>query len=323
MSKKKTRTRSAAVSRGLAVGLAAAAVATLAAALATARSTRAIRDRHPPQGRFIEIDGVRLHYLEAGSGPTVLLLHGNAVTAEDWRVSGLLDRLSQGARVIAPDRPGCGHSTRPRDRLWTAKAQAKIMAQLLLRLNAGPAVVVGHSLGVQSALHLALDAPQLVRGLVLISGYYFPSMRLDSLMVAPAASPGFGDVWRRTFAAPLGRALAGPTVKVLFTPQSVPQDYPQEPFEMVLRPLQVRAAAADGVYMVPEAGRLQHCLSQVRVPTAIIYGEQDKVVAPKAQSERAAERLPRAQLLKVPGGGHMVHHLATEAVAEATERVAA
>jgi len=83
------------------------------------RAKKAERD-NPPAGRFIDVDGVRLHYVEKGEGSPVVLLHGNTVLLQDFIGSGLLDRLAERHRVIAFDRPGFGHSKRPRDRLWTA-----------------------------------------------------------------------------------------------------------------------------------------------------------------------------------------------------------
>jgi pimeloyl-ACP methyl ester carboxylesterase len=66
--------------------------------------------RHPPRGRFVTVEGVRLHYLEAGTGPPVILLHGNVVTAEDFEVSGILALLAQHYRVVAFDRFASGNS---------------------------------------------------------------------------------------------------------------------------------------------------------------------------------------------------------------------
>ena len=66
-----------------------------------------------PTGRFITVDGVRLHYIEKGEGPPVVLLYGNVVTAEDFRTSGVLELLAGRHRVIAFDRPGFGYNDRP------------------------------------------------------------------------------------------------------------------------------------------------------------------------------------------------------------------
>ncbi|HEY1506311.1 MAG TPA: alpha/beta fold hydrolase [Stellaceae bacterium] len=67
--------------------------------------------RYPARGRFVEVSGIRLHYLERGEGAPVVLLHGNGATAEDFEAAGLLDRLGVNHRVLAFDRPGFGYSS--------------------------------------------------------------------------------------------------------------------------------------------------------------------------------------------------------------------
>src|SRR5215210_1859292 len=143
------------------------------AAYVAYRARKAERE-HPPTGRFIEVDRVKLHYLERGDGPAVVLLHGNGATATDFEGSGLIDALAARHRVIAFDRPGFGYSERPRKRIWTPHAQAALLARALDRLDVQQPVVVAHSWGTLVALQLAVDFPQRLRGLVLVSGYYFP-----------------------------------------------------------------------------------------------------------------------------------------------------
>src|SRR5690242_10456234 len=95
---------------------AAIAAAAVTAAWVQRRASRAER-AHPPTGRLLDVDGVRVHIVERGAGDPVVLLHGNLVTHRDFVASGLLERLASRHRVLAFDRPGFGHSTRPRDRL--------------------------------------------------------------------------------------------------------------------------------------------------------------------------------------------------------------
>jgi len=73
--------------------------------------------RNPPRGRFVMVQGVRLHYVERGTGPALVLLHGNGSMIEDFQASGLIDLAAENYRVIAFDRPGFGHSNRPRTSL--------------------------------------------------------------------------------------------------------------------------------------------------------------------------------------------------------------
>src|SRR4051812_44515059 len=79
---------------------------------------RAAEAASPPLGRFVEVDGVRLHYFERGKGQPLVLVHGNTSMVEDFACS-LVEPASRHYRVIAFDRPGFGHSERPKDRVWT------------------------------------------------------------------------------------------------------------------------------------------------------------------------------------------------------------
>ena len=110
------------------IGILASAAATIAAMTVynVYRARKAERE-HPPAGQFVTVDGVRLHYIERGEGPPVVLLHGNVVTAEDFDTSGVLDLVAQRHRVIAFDRPGFGYSDRPHGSAWSAGTQADLI----------------------------------------------------------------------------------------------------------------------------------------------------------------------------------------------------
>jgi len=296
-------------------GAAAGAVAGVAAAAFNAFQARKAEEANPPLGEFVEVDGVRLHYVERGEGPVVVLLHGNGTMAEDWIASGVLDALAKTNKVVAFDRPGFGWSERPRTTIWTPAAQARLIAGALARLGHGGATVVGHSFGTQVALAIALDHPEAAARLVLISGYYYPSVRLDVPFAAPPAVPVVGDAIRYTVSPLLGAALRGPAERQMFAPAPVSQGWRTRfPFEMTLRPSQVRATAADAAIMVPAAATLSARLGELRLPLTIVAGEGDMVVDPEGQSVRLAADVPGSKLLVVPGAGHMVHHSALEPV---------
>jgi hypothetical protein len=141
-----TSFKKAGLSRGTAGAVAATAVAGAATALWVLHRARKAERDNPPLGRFIEVDGIRLHFIDKGKGPVVVLLHGNAVQLQDFIGCGLIDRLAEHHRVIAFDRPGFGHSLRPRDRLWTAQAQAAVIRQTLVQIEAARrgGAFVGH-----------------------------------------------------------------------------------------------------------------------------------------------------------------------------------
>jgi pimeloyl-ACP methyl ester carboxylesterase len=295
--------------------------AALTAAWVRRRARRAERD-HPPAGRLLDIDGVRLHAVERGEGPPVVLIHGNAVTHRDFEASGLIDRLARRHRVIAFDRPGYGHSSRPRDRLWTPTAQAKLLHAALARLGVDRAVVVGHSMGTMVALALALEHPDDVRRLVLLGGYYYPSARVDALLTAPVALPVLGDVLRYTVTAVSARLMLDRVTRAMFAPQEVPGHFlPMLSREMLVRPLQLRANAEDAAFMIGQAkaNSARHC--ELRMPVAILAGDHDKVIDFEAHSERLHGDLPGSTLTVVHGAGHMVHHAAPDEIVAAVDRV--
>src|SRR4051794_11757595 len=257
--------------------LAASAAVLAASALLNAYLARRAEREHPPAGRFVEVDGVRLHYLERGEGPPVVLLHGNVVTAEDWVLSGVLDRVAERHRVVAFDRPGFGYSDRPRGSAWTAAEQADLVRRALARLGVERPVVVSHSWGTNVALALALADPAAVRGLVLLSGYYHPTLRADALLVAPAAVPVLGDLLRHTVSPLLGAALLPLLVKGMFAPLPVPERF-REGFSagMAVRPSQIRAEAQDGATVTYGVASMRDGYRDLRMPVVIVAGAEDR-----------------------------------------------
>ncbi len=293
-------------------------------ALGVAASARAAERRHPPRGRFMNIDGVRLRYIERGRGDPLVLFHGNGGMIEEMLSSGLVDRLARRHRVIVFDRPGFGYSERPRTRVWTPMAQARLLRRAILSLGITEATVLGHSLGAQVALSLALLDPTMVKSLVLASGYYFPTARLDVPLFAGPAIPVVGDVMRYTVSPALTSVLLPAMYKKIFAPNPVPDRFEAEfPHPLVLRPWQLRAASADNTMMIPFAAELQHRYGELHVPVTVICGTEDQVTDFDRQSRRLHEMLPGSRFVPVPGAGHMVHHVATERVAEAVEQAAA
>lgn len=302
--------------------VAAAAVGLAALAVGNQVLAKRAQRRHPPKGAFLEVDGVRLHYLEAGSGEPVVLIHGNGVTAEDWVVSGLFAHLVADHRVIAIDRPGFGYSSRPRSRIWTAAAQAAVLAQALDRLGATHATVIGHSWGTLVALRLALHRPDLVAGLGLISGYYWPTPRLDVPLMSGPAIPILGDVIRFTVSPPLGRVMAPLIFKQLFSPSKVPAAFKAGfATSMSLRPAQIRASAEDTALMPLEAAALAKRYGELSCPIILMAGDGDKIVSSKHQSAKLAKAFG-CELHIVRGAGHMVHHVALTEVIGVLEELA-
>ena len=240
----------------IALGSAAALVA-LAAAVnwAARRAERA----NPPIGKFIEVDGIRLHYIDVGEGPPVLLLHGNGSMLQDPAIA-LVDRLADRHRVLAFDRPGFGYSERPKHITWTPEAQMELILQALRQLGVEQPVLYGHSWGACLVVTFALHHPDEISGVVAASGYYYPNRRLDAAIAVLNVAPVIGPVVRNTVGPVLGALTGNGAVRALFSPNPIPQTYADFPASLALRPSQLRASAEDGTTLREWAERASHSI---------------------------------------------------------------
>lgn len=108
------------------------------------------------ESRFGTVDGIKIHYLTAGHGPTVILLHGYTQTSRMWRP--LIPKLTDRFTVIAPDLPGIGDSDIPQDGLDMKTAAIRIHA-LAKSLGVTKARVVGHDIGSNGRIRLRSAVP--------------------------------------------------------------------------------------------------------------------------------------------------------------------
>jgi pimeloyl-ACP methyl ester carboxylesterase len=282
---------------------------------------KAERD-NPAAGRFLDVNGVRLHYVERGSGEPLVLLHGNGSMIEDFESSGLIDLAANHYRVIVFDRPGFGHSDRPRNVVWTPDAQAELIQKALERLDVSNAIVLGHSWGASVAVALALNYPDLVRGLVLASGYYYPTARPDVIAMGAPSLPVVGDILRHTLSPLISRAIWPLMMAKIFGPRSVPKKFAAFPKEMALRPSQIRASAAEAALMIPDAFKSRNQYADLKMPVVIIAGEQDRLIDIDTQSARLHSDISQSRFHRLPGNGHMIQQTATDQVMSAIRELA-
>jgi pimeloyl-ACP methyl ester carboxylesterase len=309
---------------GSTLGTAAAvAVATLAsAALLNRYLAKKAECDNPPAGRFLEAQGVRLHYIERGEGDPVVLLHGNGSMIQDFESSGLVDLVAKEHRVIVFDRPGFGHSDRPRNVVWTPDAQAEAIKLALAQLGVSNAIILGHSWGASVAVAMALRSPDLVRGLVLASGYYYPTFKPEVAALAAPALPLVGDILSHTLSPLVSRAIWPIMLSKMFGPRPVPRKFKAFPKEMALRPSQIRASAAEAALMIPDAFTQSNRYADLKMPVVIIAGDEDKLIDIDAQSARLHVDIPQSNFRRIAGNGHMIQQTATDEVMSAINEVA-
>src|SRR5258708_2984069 len=239
-------------------------------ALFTALTARRAEALARPTGRFIEVDGARLHYRDRGTGPAVVLVHGLGGNLRNFY--GLVDKLAATCRVVAVDRPGSGYSRMVSGKHATLRAQATIIARFLRRLRLDPPFLLGHSLGGALSLALALDHPDCVRALVLISTL----SQVESVPPAVFKSldirlPALRWLIAWTLMAPLGKMAQAATLKAVFAPELVPKSFAVERGAALgLRPDSFIAASKDMVTVGDELAIMAARHTALAIPVGVI-----------------------------------------------------
>jgi pimeloyl-ACP methyl ester carboxylesterase len=288
------------------------------------RSRRAER-HNPPRGRFINVDGVRLHYVDTeGAKQAVVLIHGNGSMVKELEISGVIDALMPEYRVLAFDRPGFGFSERPRGIAWTPAAQAVLLSNAMRHIGVGSAIVLGHSWGSMVALELALRCRDQVKGLLLLGGFYFPERRRDVALLSIPAIPVLGDLMRHTISPLIAKALSGVALRKTFAPRAVSERFKNRfPVDLALRPSNIRAAVEDLAMLLPAAASLESRYAQITQPTILIAGADDQILNPQRHSVRLQAAIPGSELYLLPNEGHMAHHNAPLTIVQAVNKLAA
>lgn len=300
------------------------AVALAAAALAYAdHYTRRVERIWPAQGRLIASEGARIHMLEAGpeQAQRVLLIHGASSNLRElWHP--LADTLAQDHRVIAFDRPGYGHSTRPRRKAHTLALQARMAADALRASGEGPALIVAHSLGAAVALRLAMDAPALVQALVLIGPATHPYPGKNAWWARLSSAPIIGPLFCTLMIPWIGPLMSSASIANNFFPGKAPENYYADAgVGLIFRPRAFRASARDVCATNAEFATQAPRYPEIFTPVIVITGDVDKVVSPKRHARGLARDLPAVELVTAPDAGHMPHRLRPDLVFSAITRV--
>jgi pimeloyl-ACP methyl ester carboxylesterase len=238
-----------------------------------------------------------IHYIVEGQGPPVILVHGIAASLCDW-IRLVPDLTRAGHRVYALDLPGHGESEKPDDpqqyhvAVFNNKFQQWIDS---LELDQAP-ILVGHSLGGYLSMSYSRDHPGNVAGMLLIDPFYSPQ-QLSLILRIARRRPAVGAKTMRLVPEWLINTLLGwdPTSAADFSPQArqqIANDY--------------KRASPHFVYVTQEIPELTPFLHQIRTPTQVIWGTQDRTLDPDS-FPRLLEALPNASGHPIPASGHQPH----------------
>ena len=287
-----------------------------------AYTARQVETADPPRGRFLELDGCRIHYVDEGAGPPLFLIHGLGGQLRNFTYA-LTGRLAKEFRVIAVDRPGSGYSTRPAGADPRLRAQAEVMAKAIGALNLDRPLVVGHSLGGAIALAIGLDHPERASGLALIAPVTqvvaTPPAPLDGLDIK---SPLLRWIVAWTVATPLGILNGGQVLKQVFAPEKVPADFVRlGGGALGLRPKNFYATSTDMEAVNDGFDEMIRRYPSLTLQSGILFGKGDEILDYRLHGLVTKDQIPTLDLELIEGG-HMLPVTAPDAAADFIRRIA-
>jgi len=282
--------------------------------LFTRRVATNVETRIPVAGKFADVAGARLHYVQRGETRAdqlpIVMLHGLAGHLHHFNFA-LVDELAKDTRVLAIDRPGSGYSTRDYGKVTKLTEQADAVIALLDQLGITRAVFVGHSLGGALSLTIAIRHPTRVAGLTLIAPLTHISDRLSPVFRGIAVKGRAARVLiAHLLATPMYIMNRQKIMPQIFGPESVPSGYVTRGGGLLtLRPSQYIGASGD-LGAVPEImpgieARYEELNRPDAPPIDLLYGREDRILDYRVQGEGFAARVPACRLTLV-SGGHML-----------------
>jgi pimeloyl-ACP methyl ester carboxylesterase len=260
-----------------------------------------------PDSRFIDLDGITVHYKQAGSGePYIILMHGFGASIFSWR--NVIEPLGEFGTVIAYDRPASGLTDRPWKQTWHGMdpygvdGQVEMLVTLMNSLNIPKAILVGNSAGGTIATYTALEYPERVQGIIEVDaaiyqqGNPIPS-GLRWLLFTPEADR-IGPL--------LARSVQKWGVDFLHSAWHNPNLITPEILAGYQKPLHI-ANWDKGLFeliRVPTIGSLVPRLKEIQIPTLVITGDDDRIVPTQSSKQLAAE-ISQAMLIIIPNCGHL------------------
>ena len=257
---------------------------------------------HAEHSWFTRINGVRMHYQEAGdeSAPPLILIHGFISSNLVWS-DVFLPLAEAGFRVIAPDLPGYGYSDKPADGEYTIESQARAVLGLMDRLGIDKATIVGASYGGAVAAAIALDSPERVERLVLV-GTVSSDEPKKKLLLRISCLPIIGDI----------------VTPLFLSSRWVLRKRTEEVYRRIGHPLDEHKLAARHHLLATanvhramirtarrwSANRIQRDASLIRQPTMLVWGDTDTHI-PISEAFYLRDAIPNARLVVFRNCGHL------------------
>ncbi|MGJ5672825.1 MAG: alpha/beta fold hydrolase [Nostochopsis sp.] len=277
-------------------------VAAIACQWYTSQAIRQAEAYFPPQGKYVKVAGVRLHYVCKGSGQAIILLHGNPGFLQDYPPE-TIDRIAQRYSVYAFDLPGHGYSDRPA--LVTPQVQAQLLRSALQKLGIERPILVAYSWSSAIALAYALRYHDEVAGIVFFSAIAY---KVDQalLPLAKFAQSSFLETLLKFMPPVFVGYILFTHLKKAFLPKSSNVDYLKAAQALWTRPIQIQASLEDSQNLQLALDEMKKRYSEINIPVLIVVGDSDNFVSAKENSYRLRDRLSHSQLIIVSNTGHAI-----------------
>ena len=266
-----------------------------------------------PKENYLEIENTRVRYVEAGAGPVVVMIHGNAGSVDDFDFKSL-GVLCRDHRVVAVDRPGHGKSARPNGTAATLQYQTRLLHETLAHLGVTRPVLVGHSWGGALALSYAVEYPQELSAIVLLAPAAYADKGEDQFLRAVLETPVIGDVSLTVGRLVFGKLILKKELERAFYPDSVSDEYLRHASSLWLHHKQLRAYFEDEFSLNKDLERISKHYPDIRIPVVIVTGDHDKVVSAKHNAYRLKDSIARSQLIELKNTGHQVPQTHPESI---------
>lgn len=275
--------------------------------LLTLSQLRRTARRHQRPGRLVQTAAGPIHLLEGGNpqGPPLLLLHGSDGVALDWPLSPLWAQLAPDFRLLAPDRPGHGHTPAQATPSLASNLAAMLALQDALALP--QVALLGHSYGAPLALLYAARHPERVSGVLVVGPAAYPHAGLRRTLAYAPLLPGLRQLLLGYLILPVGQLVAQIEGQRAFAPYPVPPLWRELMLTYSRRPSQVLALAFENRTFMQELRDLSPRYADLPVPVGVVVGSADVLTPLALHARPLAAQLPRARLTVVPGGSHQLH----------------
>ena len=262
--------------------------------------------------RFVDAAGLRWHVQDAGSGPVCLLVHGTGASTHSFR--DLLPRLTPFFRVIAPDLPGHGFTSRPRDDMGLSlRGMVDGLVELLEAIGVSPTLVVGHSAGAAILCRACLDGRLHPAEIISLNGALLPLSGFKHPAVTPLIRAIASSDWVSRFFA---RRLESPgeVSRMLAATGSTIDPRGMDLYGRLSR-FPSHAGSALTMMAVWDVRPLERELPQLQVPLTLVVGSKDRMILP-GEAARVQQLLPAAEVIQYADLGHLCHEERPDLIAD-------